>query len=339
MQVAMIQSMLPYVAWPVRVSLEMDEDFTSARRTIKQNSLDWAGTVDVILTILLKHNALESWIVQSTNFEDTIPLLLFIIYTFGAPKQIISDNAICFTGVEARRFQQSNSLKFTHTTPARPQGNGKVKQANGILKGIFSRTILENKHTPLQESLARAVSIFNRRMSPAGYSPYFLLFGTQPPEEEQIYPMYTRESTEQEEADWSEELVKIHVTPIAQNYVNSMRAARAKTREYLQEKKALLRTFAPGDWVLRVRQRRHKFEPYYDGPWAISACHSGNTYSLISPGGYKMINRYNGSNLFPAYSRDGHRVRSLWYDSQRMLNQDRKNLKLAVRLRETEDGN
>lgn len=176
-------------------------------------------------------------------------------------------------------------------------------------------------------------------MSPAGYSPYFLLFGTQPPEEEQIYPMYTREATEQEEADWSEELVKIHAAPIARNYVNSMRAARAKTREYLQEKKALIRTFAPGDWVLRVRQRRHKFEPYYDGPWAISACHSGNTYSLISPGGYKMINRYNGSNLFPAYSRDGHPVRSLWYGSQRMLNQDRKNLKLAVRLRETEDGN
>ncbi|KHJ35122.1 hypothetical protein EV44_g3756 [Erysiphe necator] len=60
MQVAMIQSMLPYVAWPVRVSLEMDEDFTSARRTIKQNSLGWAGTVGVILTILLKHNALGS---------------------------------------------------------------------------------------------------------------------------------------------------------------------------------------------------------------------------------------------------------------------------------------
>ena len=48
-----------------------------------------------------------------------------------------------------------------------------------------------------------------------------------------------------------------------------MKAARAKTREYLQESKALMRTFSIGDWVLRARQKRHKFEQFYDGPWAI----------------------------------------------------------------------
>ncbi|KHJ33025.1 hypothetical protein EV44_g3407 [Erysiphe necator] len=58
MQVAMIQSMLPYIAWPIRVSLEMDEDFIAARRSIHNHSLDWAGAVDCILTILFKHNVL-----------------------------------------------------------------------------------------------------------------------------------------------------------------------------------------------------------------------------------------------------------------------------------------
>ncbi|KHJ30725.1 hypothetical protein EV44_g3588 [Erysiphe necator] len=58
MQVAMIQSMLPYTAWPVRVALEMDEDFLAARRAINNHSLDWAGAVDCILTVLFKHNVL-----------------------------------------------------------------------------------------------------------------------------------------------------------------------------------------------------------------------------------------------------------------------------------------
>ncbi|KAI1004173.1 hypothetical protein K3495_g4038 [Podosphaera aphanis] len=60
MQVPMIQSMLPYPAWPTRVALEMDDDFLSARRTIKNHSLDWAGAVDCILKVLFNHDALES---------------------------------------------------------------------------------------------------------------------------------------------------------------------------------------------------------------------------------------------------------------------------------------
>ena len=58
MQVMMIQSMLPYAAWPVRVALEMEEDFIAVRRNIHNHSLDWAGAVDCILTILFKHNVL-----------------------------------------------------------------------------------------------------------------------------------------------------------------------------------------------------------------------------------------------------------------------------------------
>lgn len=87
---------------------------------------------------------------------------------------------------------------------------------------------------------------------------------------------------------------------------------------------------------MRTRQRRHKFEPYYDGPWAIAACHANNTYSLISPGGYRLVNRYNGTNLFPAYVRDGHPVQSLWYGSQNMLNQDRKFLRSNVGIDQAE---
>ncbi|KHJ32457.1 putative tkp3 protein [Erysiphe necator] len=275
-------------------------------------------------------NWLESRLVPSADFSNTVPLLIYIINVFGTPKQIISDNAGCFAGIEAQNFQAKYKLNFTHTTPVRPRSNGKVEQANGVLKSILARTILENRLQPLHSLLAHAVAIYNRRISPSGYSPFFLLFGTKPPEEELIYPIYVREPTPQEEIKWATELAKSHAAPISRSYVNSMRASRAKVREYLQEKKALMRTYVPGDWVLRVRQRRHKFEPFYDGPWAISACHPSNTYSLISPGGYKLINRYNGTNLFPAYSRDGHPVRSLWYGSQRMLDQDRKRIKSAV---------
>ena len=115
------------------------------------------------------------------------------------------------------------------------------------------------------------------------------------------YPVYTREPTEHEDHEWAKELAKSHAAPIERTYVASIIATRDQARVYLQETKALIRTYAPGDWVLRARQRRHRIETFYDGPWAISACHANNTYSLKSPGGFKLVNKYNGTNLIPAY--------------------------------------
>ncbi|KAI0996090.1 hypothetical protein K3495_g12091 [Podosphaera aphanis] len=198
-------------------------------------------------------------------------------------------------GTAATSFKALHGITSCPVTLSRPRGNGKVEQANGVLK----------------DALARSTVIYNRRVGPSGYSPYFLLFGTQPPGQQMTFAAYTRDPTPGEDQAWAQELALQHAAPIARSYVASAKAIRAKVRSYLQEKKGLTRVYAPGDWVLRVRQRTNKFEPYYDGPWAIAACHLGNTYSLISPGGFPMANKYNGSNLFPAYVRDGHPVRSL----------------------------
>lgn len=221
--------------------------------------------------------------------------------------------------MEAQQFQYRHNLSFTQSTPIRPRSNGKVEQANSILKAILKRTLLDAPGMKLVDALSRAVSIFNRRISSNGYSPFFLIFGTQPSDKEQANTENVREPTHQEERDWTEELVRSHSAPIAHSYMASMKAVRDKTRAYLQEKKAITRIYAPGDWVLRVRQKNHKFNPYYDGPWAIAACHVNNTCSPISPGGFKLGTHYNGANLFPANVLEGHPVKSLWYGSKRIL--------------------
>lgn len=86
---------------------------------------------------------LESRIVPNADFANTVPLLLHIIHTFGTPKQVISDNAGCFSGTEAKQFQRDHGFTATHTSAGRPQANGKVEQANGVLKKILARTILD----------------------------------------------------------------------------------------------------------------------------------------------------------------------------------------------------
>ncbi|KAI1007595.1 hypothetical protein K3495_g625 [Podosphaera aphanis] len=131
-----------------------------------------------------------------------MPLLLYIIRNFGTPKQIVNDNANCFTGIEVRQFQAKYGLAVTHITPVRPQSNGKVEKVNGVLKSILTRVLLDTPNLKLVDALSHANMVFNRRIAPTRYSSYFLLFGTQPPKEEQAYPAYNREATLQEEQDW-----------------------------------------------------------------------------------------------------------------------------------------
>ncbi|KAI0999370.1 hypothetical protein K3495_g8827 [Podosphaera aphanis] len=152
---------------------------------------------------------LETRNVPNADFTNTVPLLLHIINTFGTPKQLISDNAGFFTGQEAQIFQAKFKIAVANTTPYRPRANGKVEQANGVLEGFLARTILDNKKLPQQLLLAQVVSIYNRRVSPTGYSP-FLLFGTQLPATKILYPAYTREATDIGERQWSEEFTKLH---------------------------------------------------------------------------------------------------------------------------------
>ena len=78
--------------------------------------------------------------------------------------------------------------------------------------------------------------------------------------------------------------------------------------------------------MLKQRQRQNKSKPYYDGPYSIAATHHDNSYTLRTPGGIELKNRYHGQQLFPAYTVNGHPVRSLWYANKRLLEQDRARL-------------
>ncbi|KAI0998003.1 hypothetical protein K3495_g10186 [Podosphaera aphanis] len=97
---------------------------------------------------------LEPRLVPNADFANIVPLLLYKIQTFGKPKQVISDNACCFNGIDVQTFQTAHSLSFTRTTPAKPRSNGKVEQANCVLKSILIRILLDNSTLELSQALA-----------------------------------------------------------------------------------------------------------------------------------------------------------------------------------------
>ena len=214
-----------------------------------------------------------------------------------------------------------------------------MEDANGLM--ALSKKIWKNNLRVLVEltpeaALKKALLIYNSRPSEYGYSPHFLLFGVTPrlsnPAPNTNF--YTREETNNETQSFIKDLAnrKKEQINLLRNSVNSVKACQAYVRSLLAENKAFHRIFAKGDWVLRQRKRKHKFEPFYDGPFSIVKCHRGNTYTLMTPGGIIMTNTYNGERLFPAYHRSNQPVRSLWYASNKLLKQDRKRIAKDVGL-------
>ena len=264
----------------------------------------------------------STWVADTTS-QTTVNQLERIRQRFGPMRELVSDNAGAFRGPETDAWRARHGVRLLPATPAHPRTNGRVERYNGIIKNILAKLALDDPTMSTLQLLHQAVYIYNRRPGQHGYSPYFLMYGVQPPSEPSEITQYVREPTQEEEAAFARELVQQGHAQQERQYVTSLKATRDEVRARLQEKKAWIRTFETGDWVLRTRQRAHKMEPFYDGPWAIAGCHAGNTYTLASPGGIRLRNKYNGAMLFPAYVQDGHPERSLWYASKRMLQQDR----------------
>ena len=276
--------------------------------------------------------ACSSW-VPSTAAAFVVQHLEAQRLIFGPPKQLISDNAGSFVGDELGAWLKKYGVELLNTSPYHPRTNGRVERFHGVIKDILARQAIDNPNAGIKVMLQDALNIYNRREQETGYSPYFLMFGVAPSfplDQPPTLAPYVREPSPQEEVQFAQELVATDAAGHARRESTSMRASRSQIRAYLQEKKAHHRVYGKGDWVLRQRERKHKQEPFYDGPWLVVNCHAGNTYTLASPGGIKLNNRYNGTRLFPAYVRDGHPVRSLWYASKRLLEQDRQRIRESV---------
>ena len=263
---------------------------------------------------------------SSTNHSIIISFIDNLIDNFGIPAEMISDNGSSFLAAETKTFLNRLKIKYHQTTPYHPRTNGRCERFNGTIKKVWIALLTQSTHLPPEEALRKVLRIYNTRPSENGYFPHFLLFGVKARLSNPApVSFYIREETEEEARASVRDLAsrgKEQINMIRDS-VNSVKASQAHIRSLLAEKKAFSRTFAKGDWVLSQRERKHKFEPFYDGPFSVIKCHEGNTYTLMTPGGITLKNKYNGARLFPAYHRENQPIKSLWYSSNRLLKQDR----------------
>ncbi|RKF82740.1 Transposon Tf2-9 polyprotein [Golovinomyces cichoracearum] len=150
-----------------------------------------------------------------------------LIYTFGTPAELISDNGASFLAYETRQFLDHYKIRYHQTTPYHPRTNGRCEKLNGVIKKILSNILMAAVGLTAEEALKKALLIYNTRPSENGYS-QFLLFGVAQnlsnPAPTTFF--YTREETQDETKALTKDLAsrKKEIKDMIRNSVNSVKA-------------------------------------------------------------------------------------------------------------------
>jgi len=103
--------------------------------------------------LLVAVDKLTKWIeakpITNIRSEETVKFFLDIIYRFGVPNCIITDQGTNFTRKKFLDFYDGYNIKIDWASVGHPRTNGQVERANGmVLQGLKTRIFDRlNKYT------------------------------------------------------------------------------------------------------------------------------------------------------------------------------------------------
>ena len=126
---------------------------------------------------------IEAIPITSSTASTAVNFIRSIIFRFGVPNNIITDNGTNFTAEEFKDFCEDQGIKLNYASVAPPQSNGQVEKANGLVcKGIKKRLF-----TPLRRAVGAWVEelpsvLWSLRTTPnrsTQYTPFFMVYGAE----------------------------------------------------------------------------------------------------------------------------------------------------------------
>jgi transposase InsO family protein len=251
--------------------------------------------------LLVAIDKFSKWVevrpITNLRAEKAVTLFTDIVYRFGVPNSIITNNGSQFTSRKFLEFCDKFHIRVDWAAMAHPQTNGLVERANGmILQGlkprIFDR-LNKSGRKWLQELPAVVWSLRTTPSRATGFTPFFLVYGAEavlPTNLEYGSPRVhgynegTNQRAREESLDQLDEARTVALMHFAR-YQQALRCYQAR--------KVRRRDFSEGDLVLRLRQDnrgRHKLSPPWEGPYVVVKVLKPDTYKLANEDGKELTN-------------------------------------------------
>jgi transposase InsO family protein len=247
--------------------------------------------------------------ITNLRADQAVAFFTDIIYRFGVPNSITTDNGSQFTGRKFLEFYDKHHIRVDWAAIAHPQTNGQVEWANGIiLQGlkprIFDR-LNKSSRKWLQELPAVVWSLRTTLSRATGFTSFFLVYGAEavlPTDLEYGSPRvkgYDEGANQQAREDSLDQLDE------ARNMALMHSASYQQALRRYQAQKVWRRDFDEGDLVLRLCQDnrgRHKLSPPWEGPYVVVKVLKPGTYKLANEDGEELTNASNIQQLHRFYS-------------------------------------
>jgi transposase InsO family protein len=211
-----------------------------------------------------------------------------IIYWYGVPNSIITDNNTNFTSGEFQDFTKELGIKIKYASVAHPKSNGQVEKANRLICAGLKKQLLR----PLRRAAGAWVkelpsvlqSLQTTPNSSTGYMPFFLLFEAEAvlfTDVRYCAPCivaYVEEDAQTALADALDLLDEARDIALARSAVYQQ-----SLRNY-HSRRIRRRSFKPGNLVLCLKQiSTSKLEPPWEGPYFVHEAMPGGAYRLRNP--------------------------------------------------------
>ena len=119
--------------------------------------------------------------VSKCDVATAVQFVKKVIFWFGFPHSIITDNGTNLSKGEMEEFCQREHIRLDIASVAHPQSNGQAERANQeILRGIKPRLMVPLKRTPgcwVEELPSMLWSINTTPNRSTGYTPFFMVYG------------------------------------------------------------------------------------------------------------------------------------------------------------------
>jgi transposase InsO family protein len=265
--------------------------------------------------LLVAINKFSKWVevrsITNLRAEQVVTFFTDIVYRFGVPNSIITDNGSQFTSRKFLEFCNKFHIRVDWAAVAHPQTNGQVERANGmILQGLKPRIFDKlNKYGRKRLQELPAVGGASRR--PTGFTPFFLVYGVEailPTDLEYGSPSvqgYDEGANQRAREDSLDQLDDARTVAL-------MHSARyQQTLRRYQARKVRRQDFSEGDLVLRLRQDnrgRHKLSPPWEGPYIVVKVLKPGTYKLANEDGEELTNAWKSSSYVASTPRKDFQV-------------------------------
>ena len=241
--------------------------------------------------VLVAVDKFTKWIeakpIKSLDTGTAVSFIRELIFRYGVPHSIITDNGSNFDSEEFRAFCDSQGTRVDYASVAHPQSNGQAERANGlILKGLKPRLMRDLKHAAGAWVDELPSVLWGLRTTPnrsTGRTPFFLVYGA-----EAVLPsdllhnaprveIYNEAEAEQARQDAVDLLEEEREMALIRSTIYQQDLRRFHARNVRG------RAFQEGDLVLRVDQHKpHKLAPSWEGPFIVTKVLHNGAYRLYN---------------------------------------------------------